>query len=508
MGFQNVRDGETTHIRSWTPVEGDVDVNVTDITGFEMRGDALYWTARTDTGGVFKYDISKESIERLDILNRSRLRVTSNSSNGFDVSGTGKYFLHEVETFDDGTPIPFTYRPSVYYVSEPGLGIVPEASTFVYTMFPGDDDGTGAVFVGDYLLTADVGDGIYVRDLTGSYGLTNLGPLHLNPFPALKGMSVDLEPSNHFRYGLAHTSTGEIYRLDLSNMTSKKVFTVNQDADRYKYSYDQTNVVWIKDDVVWKYDAIEDVKCKVGIADDFPSIFLTAGSNSNRAYSPSHAYYVDRTVSYTYLKWTHYTCKADQSDPAPVTPAPVTPAPVTPTPAPVTPTPAPTPTPDPAIVERELFLPGDTIPDYALIKTSDSSTVYYVGPDRKRYFFPSYGVYLSWYSADQPIMTVSKFQMAGLKLGGNVTYRPGVKLVKITTDPKVYAVTRNGGLRWITSETIAKQLYGNSWTTNVVDVDDSYFANYSIGSPVYSQSDFPVTAIMNASPYINVDKGL
>ena len=83
-----------------------------------------------------------------------------------------------------------------------------------------------------------------------------------------------------------------------------------------------------------------------------------------------------------------------------------------------------------------------------------------------------------------------------------------MKLIKITTDPKVYAVTKNGGLRWITSETIARQLYGDNWTSHVVDVDDSYFVNYRIDSPVYSQSDYPVTAIKNASPYINIDKGL
>ncbi|MDD4386029.1 MAG: hypothetical protein PHD06_12715 [Bacteroidales bacterium] len=64
--------------------------------------------------------------------------------------------------------------------------------------------------------------------------------------------------------------------------------------------------------------------------------------------------------------------------------------------------------------------------------------------------------------------------------------RPGTKLVKITTDPSVYAVEPNGVLRKIQSESDAIAIYGPSWNKRVVDVADSFFTNYTIGQPLAS----------------------
>jgi hypothetical protein len=74
--------------------------------------------------------------------------------------------------------------------------------------------------------------------------------------------------------------------------------------------------------------------------------------------------------------------------------------------------------------------------------------------------------------------------MSKISLGGNVTYRPGVKLVKIQTDPKVYAVDRDGTLRWMTSPAIAAKYYGTSWAKNLEDIPDVFFTNYKIGKSV------------------------
>jgi hypothetical protein len=83
-----------------------------------------------------------------------------------------------------------------------------------------------------------------------------------------------------------------------------------------------------------------------------------------------------------------------------------------------------------------------------------SSTVYWYASNGRRYVFPNAGTFRSWVgpSGMADIVTVNDYELHSIPLGGNITYRPGARLLKIKTDPKVYAVARYGVLRWITSE--------------------------------------------------------
>ena len=74
-----------------------------------------------------------------------------------------------------------------------------------------------------------------------------------------------------------------------------------------------------------------------------------------------------------------------------------------------------------------------------LIKMDGLSSVYYLGADGKRYVFPNTETYMSWYSDFSGVVTIPASELQSYPLGGNVTMRPGTKLVKITTDPTVYA---------------------------------------------------------------------
>ncbi len=121
-----------------------------------------------------------------------------------------------------------------------------------------------------------------------------------------------------------------------------------------------------------------------------------------------------------------------------------------------------------------------------LIKKDGLSAVYYLGEDGKRYVFPNEATYKSWYSDFSGVVTVSADELASYPLGANVVVRPGTKLVKITTDPKVYAVEANGTLRWVQTEADAIALYGANWASRVIDVADSFFTNYTIGTPLAS----------------------
>ncbi len=116
--------------------------------------------------------------------------------------------------------------------------------------------------------------------------------------------------------------------------------------------------------------------------------------------------------------------------------------------------------------------------------------VYFFSSNGKRYAFPNMSVYQSWYPTGANITQVTDEQLSSMPLGGNVTFKPGVALIKVTTDPKVYAISKGGVLRWIASEELARSIYGTDWSKKVFDVADVFFTNYTVGSPVTQTSDY------------------
>ena len=121
-----------------------------------------------------------------------------------------------------------------------------------------------------------------------------------------------------------------------------------------------------------------------------------------------------------------------------------------------------------------------------LIKGSSQATVYYCGRDYKRYVFPNEKIFLTWYSDFSSLINITDAQLAQVTIGGNVTYKPGIRMIKIISDPKVYAVARGGTLRWVATEAIAAELYGANWNRMIDDVSDAFFFSYEIGDPVTS----------------------
>ncbi len=133
-----------------------------------------------------------------------------------------------------------------------------------------------------------------------------------------------------------------------------------------------------------------------------------------------------------------------------------------------------------------------------LIKMAGLSSVYYLGSDGKRYVFPNESTYMSWYSNFDGVVTIPASELQSYPLGGNVTMRAGTKLVKITTDPSVYAVEPNGVLRKIQSEAQAAVLFGSNWNKRVVDVSDAFFTNYTIGSALANGATPAGSLVKNA----------
>lgn len=142
-----------------------------------------------------------------------------------------------------------------------------------------------------------------------------------------------------------------------------------------------------------------------------------------------------------------------------------------------------------------------------LIKGSRAA-VYYYGIDGGRYCFPNDKVFFTWYDNFSGVKTITDAELAAIPLRGNVTYRPGSKMVKVTTIPNVYVVDRGRILRWVRSEETASVLYGSSWKKEVNDIDDALFVNYRMGFDVVHASDFNMAAVSSRTTTIDSELGL
>lgn len=149
-----------------------------------------------------------------------------------------------------------------------------------------------------------------------------------------------------------------------------------------------------------------------------------------------------------------------------------------------------------------------TVSSGDLIRGTSFSAVYYMGADGFRYVFPNDKTYFTWYSNFDTVKMLADSDLSKIQMGGNVTYKPGSKMIKINSDPKTYAISAGGVLRHVSTEAVAISLYGSAWNTKIDDVPDGFFSNYSIGSAITSSISYSAATESAAATSINVDKDL
>lgn len=148
------------------------------------------------------------------------------------------------------------------------------------------------------------------------------------------------------------------------------------------------------------------------------------------------------------------------------------------------------------------------IPDDGDASTQPDSAVYYYASNGRRYVFPNEKVYLSWYTNFATVKTMPIDQMSLIPIGGNITYRPGSKLVKFQTDTKTYLPTRGGILRWVQTEEVARAYFGTSWNQYVDDISEAFYVNYRFGDPIGNPIDLSLPIVQSSTNSINVHLGL
>jgi len=138
------------------------------------------------------------------------------------------------------------------------------------------------------------------------------------------------------------------------------------------------------------------------------------------------------------------------------------------------------------------------LPDDGNPLTQQDSTVYYLGADGRRHAFPNPSMYFSWYCDFSNVRIISATALAQIPLGRNIVYRPGIRLVKFQTDPKVYLVQASGLLRPLADEATARAIAGSDWNKLVADISDAFYLDYAIGTPI------TLAEASSQDPYLSV----
>lgn len=153
-------------------------------------------------------------------------------------------------------------------------------------------------------------------------------------------------------------------------------------------------------------------------------------------------------------------------------------------------TPTPIPTPAPGSVPMGTLIKA-ICPTTGIVNADHPCrAVYYYGQDGRRHAFPNERVFFTWFNDFSGVREVSGTTMASITLGRNVTYRPGSKMIKFRTVNRVYAIARGGTLRWVTTEEVARQLYGAAWATKIDDIGDTFYSNYTTGADITASTQF------------------
>ena len=137
-----------------------------------------------------------------------------------------------------------------------------------------------------------------------------------------------------------------------------------------------------------------------------------------------------------------------------------------------------------------------------------TTTKFYLARDGKRYVFPDETkTFETWYPNGGAVVRLTQSELEKYPLGGNVCYKPGTRLIRITSDTRIFAVSHGCVLRPLNEGTAAR-IFGANWDKSLDTLQDYYFTNYKIGGVISTTQDYSIAAEQGSSQTIDADKGL
>lgn len=148
-----------------------------------------------------------------------------------------------------------------------------------------------------------------------------------------------------------------------------------------------------------------------------------------------------------------------------------------------------------AHAETVVLEPGD------IYRVEGNADVYILDADMNARYFPNSEVFHTWYADFSGLNVITPEQSGAYELAAipGVNFRPGSRLVKITTNPRVYAVGAENARHWVNSPETAAAAYGAAWASLVRDVSVFHWANYQAGADLDGLSDGQLVRVAGAA---------
>lgn len=127
--------------------------------------------------------------------------------------------------------------------------------------------------------------------------------------------------------------------------------------------------------------------------------------------------------------------------------------------------------------------------EYSFISSESFSTVYAITEEGNRRPFMNTNAYFTWSDTFSEVQDVADTDLSDYSIDGVMLPRAGVVLVKIQSDPNVYALEEGDDalvpvLRKITTEEIAIEMYGDGWADYVIDIEPTFFTKFEMGDEI------------------------
>lgn len=119
--------------------------------------------------------------------------------------------------------------------------------------------------------------------------------------------------------------------------------------------------------------------------------------------------------------------------------------------------------------------------------------VYTIASDGKGYPFPDEATFFSWVSGYNKIKAYNANQVANVAVkSAIITLKPGARLVRFGEETKVYLVTQGARLRWVRTEAIAHEMFGDNWQKN-----------YLVSLPLNRKKDYVLSADITSADQVD-----